>query len=74
MSLALDVRGLDDRSPPGNFTLHQRGERLLASCGLGGYVATNAEQAPAHARVIQCLINSIAELVANCLRRALRRK
>jgi hypothetical protein len=43
-SLALDVRCLDDWRPAGNFALHQRGGRLLASFGLGRYVAADVEQ------------------------------
>src|SRR5262249_41988235 len=54
-----------------NFALNQYREWLLTSCGLGRYIGAEVEQTLTHARVIQCLVDGIAERVANRLRRAL---
>src|SRR4029450_7182123 len=73
-SLAFGVRRRHDWHPAGNFALNQYRERLLTSCGLGRYIAADVEQALTHAGVIQCLVEGIAEHVANRLRRAFRGK
>src|SRR5262249_26498041 len=70
-SLAFDVRRCHDWRPAGNFALNQYREWLLTSCGLGRYIGAEIEQTVTHARVIQCLVDGIAERVANRLRRAL---
>src|SRR6266508_5835221 len=69
-SLAFGVRRRHDGHPAGNFALNQYRERLLTSCGLGRYIAADVEQTLTHAGVIQCLVEGIAEHVANRLRRA----
>src|SRR5262245_51415851 len=70
-SLAFDVRRRHDWRPAGNFALNQYREWLLTSCGLGRYIGAEVEQTLTHARVIQCLVDGIAERVANRLRRSL---
>src|SRR4029450_12324433 len=70
-SLAFDVRRRHDWRPACNFALNQCHEWLLTSCGLGRYIAADVEQTLTHARVIQCLVEGIAERVTNRLRRAL---
>src|SRR5262249_2830971 len=70
-SLAFDVRRCHDWRPAGNFALNQYREWLLTSCGLGRYIGAEVEQTLTHAGGIQCLVDGIAERVANRLRRAL---
>src|SRR5262249_11608192 len=70
-SLAFDVRRRHDWRPAGNFALNEYREWLLTSCGLGRYIGAEVEQTLTHARVIQCLVDGIAERVTNRLRRAL---
>src|SRR6476469_6737476 len=66
------ARGLDDRRPAVDFALYQRGECLLPAAALVRQHAPELEQPLARPLVVQRLVERVAELVENRLRRALR--
>src|SRR5262249_31102461 len=74
LSFRLDRRRLDDRSPARNLVLDQRGKLLLTAPRLVGNFAAELEQAFLRPLVIHRLLQRLAELVENGLRRALGRK
>src|SRR5256885_4313792 len=66
-SLRLDVCRLDDWRPEGNLALHERGERLLSALGLVRNVAAEVEQAFAHVRIVERLVERVGKFVEDGL-------
>src|SRR5262249_56448072 len=67
----LDGRRFDDRRPARDLVFDQRRERLLTAPGLVRNFAAEAEQALLRSLVIERLVERVAELVEDRLRRPL---